>query len=743
VPQAGDGPQAQPLRPRARLMLTLGLELISSEAVAISELVKNSYDADATTVLISLREGENGESTSLLILDDGVGMSPDAITRNWFEPATPNRRRRKVSPSGRRSLGEKGIGRFAAAKLSHELQMVSHAQDSSADEAEVHADWDVFADENAYLDQISIPWLTRPAKVFTPLGEAAQLWNTALRRHDHPDVPEGAPPNPNHGTALWMINLRERWDEQLAAEVSRTLQRLISPAADEALENSQRDFRILLDLPPHLGIFGGWITPPEELGRPHYRLNALVDGGGHALIEMRLRGEGESREPLEIDLFGEDGQTPSCGPFSLNLRVWDRDREALAEISGSTSYQEMRKTLDHAAGVSIYREGFRVLPYGETGDDWLELDRRRINNPSKRLSNNQIIGAVNISRDDNPGLVDQSNREGIVEGPALADLRRLIREIILLLEVPRDELRHQDTLKSSRAATDIFEPTRLADLRSIAAERGDSALTAVIDDTEQLIEERSSAVREVVSRYQRLATLGQLVDQMVHEVAQPTTSARQAAVAGLELIEDNPQDVSGVLLRCGELVGQLRAEFLVVRDQTRVVSDVLRRLSPFGGRRRGRPRTILVEDAMRDVRQILRSEIDQKKVSVSLPDSRTPVTVDGTELQEILLNLATNSLYWVTKAKRNEQRRLILGLERAADGALELLVSDNGPGVPEGHRDRIFEPYFSTREGGIGLGLSIAGQIVEDYYGGKLELIRPGFIGGATFRATLRKRVGA
>src|SRR6185369_425717 len=100
------GVQNQKLRPRARLMLTLGLELISSEAVALSELVKNSYDADATTVLIRLTDASGDEPPSLLLLDDGLGMSSETIAGTWLEPATASRRRRKVSPAGRRSLGE-------------------------------------------------------------------------------------------------------------------------------------------------------------------------------------------------------------------------------------------------------------------------------------------------------------------------------------------------------------------------------------------------------------------------------------------------------------------------------------------------------------------------------------------------------------------------------------------------------------------------------------------------------------
>ncbi|MCQ3805051.1 MAG: hypothetical protein KTV45_13285 [Acidimicrobiia bacterium] len=82
-----------------------------------------------------------------------------------------------------------------------------------------------------------------------------------------------------------------------------------------------------------------------------------------------------------------------------------------------------------------------------------------------------------------------------------------------------------------------------------------------------------------------------------------------------------------------------------------------------------------------------------------------------------------------------------MDVNRNLDGSLAITVEDSGPGVPEADRHRIFEPYFSTKEDGVGLGLSIAGEIVSDYYDGELELISPGELGGARFRATLRKRV--
>jgi signal transduction histidine kinase len=741
VPDRGTTTGRQALRPRARLMLTLGLELISSEAVALSELVKNSYDADASTVLIVLRDATPEHPACLTILDDGLGMSTETVTSTWLEPATPSRRRRKVSPAGRRSLGEKGIGRFATAKLARQLELTTRALDGP-DEVYLSVDWNAFADEDAYLEDIEVPWGYGPASVFASGGEAAALW-----RRCHANYEEGVQRASKgssdliHGTMIRLDGLRTHWSEEMARDINRTLSRLVSPGADEALEHSERDFRILLDLPPRLAAFSGWLGASDELSRPHYRLRATVDEEGHARIALRIRGEGEWRPPIETVLTGVNGRPPRCGPFSFSLRVWDRDRNALAEIAPDTRFQDFRQVLDQAAGVSVYRDGFRVLPYGELGDDWLRLDRRRINVPTRRLSNNQVVGAINIGRDANPDLVDQTNREGLVEGPALDDLRLLVRELIAQLETVRYEIRPRDP-KTSKPKANALEPFQLTELRDVVAARDDSQLIALVSDAQVQLDEHNTEVREVVARYQRLATLGQLVDRMIHEVAQPAVGARQAAVAGLEIIDDSRESASDLSEHCEELMNQLQTEFRVIRKQAGVIADVLGRLAPFGGRRRGRPHTVTVEEAMKDVCRLLRGDIEGRKVSVSIPDSSTAVTVDGTELQEVLLNLVTNSLYWVTRGPRSRARRIALDIERTPDG-LSILVSDSGPGVPEGDRERIFDPYFTTREGGVGLGLALAGQIVEDYYGGSLQLISPGLLNGATFQATLRKRVGA
>ena len=112
---------ASKLRPRARLIGLIGEDLISDEAVAVVELVKNSYDADASKVIVRF----DAEESRLVVEDDGHGMSLDTVLQTWFEPGTVSKKRTERSPKGRIYQGAKGIGRFASARLARSLYLES------------------------------------------------------------------------------------------------------------------------------------------------------------------------------------------------------------------------------------------------------------------------------------------------------------------------------------------------------------------------------------------------------------------------------------------------------------------------------------------------------------------------------------------------------------------------------------------------------------------------------------------
>lgn len=724
-------------------MLTIGRDLISNETVALTELVKNSFDADASCVLVKLSgEVVNGEIAAgtgcLEVLDDGSGMSADRIADTWLVPATDFRKQHSRSKSGRRSLGEKGVGRFAAAKLADVLNLASRPP--RRDEVAVRLRWSDFDDADKFLDEIKVDWAVGDADVFAKSGRAADLWKDAWQAHVEGLTGSTPPERPvaTSGTYLRMDELETAWTVQRVAAVRRSLARLISPFAEEVTEK----FMIILDVPPGLGA-EGIVEPPEELNKPHYRLEASVSADGSASGTMHLKASRKVHK-INVQLADDKGNPFSadkplaCGPFKLNLRVWDRDAASLASLGDSV--KSVRQSLDEAAGVSVYRDGFRVLPYGERGNDWLELDLQRVNNPTLRLSNSQIVGFLAITRDGNPDLVDQTNREGLVEGPAFRDLQRAVREVLGRLEQGRYDERPRP---GPRKKGGLLERVDLSPLKDAIAMKlpGDTEVLSLVVDLQREIDQKTDEVGEALARYHRLATLGGLVDRITHEITQPLFVIDSRAALAFRDIDRATK--SDLVDPCLELVAKLRGHLETISDQRKVAGDVVARIEPFGGRRRGRPPTLVLEDAIQNAVDLLAPDIAEVGATVEVARGSTSVTVDGVELQEVIVNLLTNSLHWLRRVPSKRNRKVSISIERNEDRSLSIIHEDSGPGVPEEIHERIFEPYFTTRDGGIGLGLAIAGEIVEDFYGGRLELMPPGPLGGARFRATLKRRVGA
>ncbi len=692
------------LRPRARILRTFGDELISSETVAVIELVKNAYDADATRVLVQFRGPLEIGKGSIEVIDNGHGMSLDTILNTWMEPATLMRKRNPRSEQrGRRVLGEKGIGRFAASRLANRLVIVTRRADME-NEVHVKFDWSEFDNEEAYLDQIRARWQELEPGEICPGGAIDALWK------------EGEKPNPSersHGTVLRMEGLRADWADEQFVTLRTGLSRLVSPFFGKDDETRKDEFRISLQLPPPFEFRSGIVEPPEALKNPHYIIKGFVDRNSEYDLTIKLLTQEDERRA--VGRFFPNGRTPLCGPFYIELRVWDREAKDLAglvKLYGST-LRDVRGDLDRAAGINIYRDGFRVFPYGEPRNDWLRLDLRRVQNPTLRLSNNQIVGHVLISADDNPQLRDQSNREGLIEGPSLDDLRKLVEMVLAKLEQERYNIRPRE--KQSIQSGGLFTGFDLASIRELIRLRHpeDAELLVLIGEKEQDLERRVEEVQEVLARYRRLATLGQLIDIVLHDGRAPLSKITSEALLGLRDIARANHD---------NLASRLHKRLETISTQSDVLATVFRRIEPFGGRKRGRPRDARLEQVITDAFTVLDTEIKEVGATVTLPNTDTQVKVDQAEIQQVIINLLQNSLHWLRQVPKSH-RHISVAVNRKDSDEVEIVFSDSGPGVDPQFRDRIFDPYFSTKPDGVGLGLTIAGEIVNEYYGGDLELL--------------------
>jgi hypothetical protein len=687
---------AEVFRPRARVINVLGRDLIQNPVVAIQELVKNAYDADSHLVRLifegPLEKGQGG----IVVEDDGDGMTLETVRSAWMEPATIAKRRQTKTRGGRRVTGEKGIGRFASARIASNLELDSVARENGR-KVIAHFNWGEFEGEDRYLDEIRCRWEEGPA----PAGRA-------------------------HGTVLRLRQLTQRWTEEDLRNLRVQLSRLLPPTGPEP------DFRIDFEIQGPMGKrLSGSIEKPTFLEHPRYQLKGRMDADGSVKAEISYRGKAEpfvekdrSSVRVVIEREGEEDRPPTCGPFEFDFRVWDREREDMEELATAarSTLRDVRMDLDELCGLQVYRDRFRIVMQTK---DWLGLDLRRVQSPTLRLSNNQIVGHVQIESDRNVGLVDQSNRQALVDSPQLDDLEEAIKFLLSRLEVFRRIKRRTPSRPAPRTGLlEKFNLTELQDYVSKSDHAKDQKLTAIIQSTADGIKTGLGQVREVVSRYRRLATLGTLVDVILHEGRTPIAAISNATEILKKDLEAGPS---------AREAKESRHQLEVVEHQIAIMTQLFDRVAPFSGRARGRIETVPLEEVIARAFDVHRGRIRQEGVRAQLPSGRTPIQMDPIDLELLFLNLVDNALYWLQKVPQ-DKRAIVVEVDRV-DDKVEVLFSDSGPGVPAEIADLIWDPWFTTKPGGIGLGLTIAGETAAEH-DASLSLADKGPLPGATFLLT-------
>lgn len=706
-------------RPRARLVSVLGEHLISDQAVGLVELVKNAYDADATEVTVELLNLADPETALVVVEDNGVGMTLNDLVGKWLSPAVDHKERKKRraerTPRGRLPIGEKGVGRFAVHHLGRRLRLVTRA--AGSDEICLDIDWDQFDASDTFLDGLSLTAVERSPEVF--LGELT-------------------------GTRLEIRSSRGPWNEKLVRKVHRTLKRLQSPVSEVA------DFRVGLVCPDYPELQD--IDPTDILDRAHYEFRVLVDADGgcdyeytcrHPAVASRSRSGTESLLALSGDELA--GRIPDCGPFWVNLYVWDRSSNFLQKNGVS------RRELDAHCGVSLFRDGLRALPYGEPGDDWLFLDQERIQAPAERVGNNQVIGLVLVDQTTNLQLRDKTNREGLIENQAFQDLRTLVRSVVRLFtshwrrDRPTADTRQRsvtaaDGVRTARALASAIEKTARDDVpvrwsarpaRPSVAETADekhipeqAAVLTQRQALSELVNELDGVSADLQERQRRrdimrqLAATGLAAERVVHEFG------RQVAAAMTHL-----QQLESVARGDDRTRDMLRA----VAVSLRTLRNEFRVLAPYESvGRADRVRSASVVDSVRLALLLNQHNLDAEGIHVSVEGDDFEVRSRPAAVVQILDNLVHNASYWAALGEAAD-RRIVVNLRPMER---RVLVVDSGPGVHPEMVEQLFQPFSTLKVGGTGLGLFISAELARSL-GCTLRLAdrteRQDELGGATF----------
>ncbi|WP_063991877.1 sensor histidine kinase [Ensifer sp. Root142] len=693
-------------QPRARIIRTIGDQLISGPEAAVIELVKNAYDADADAVRIKFHPPLNGPDGLISITDDGHGMSLDDIRLKWMEPATSSKTKERLSPrKKRRMMGSKGIGRFAAAKLGTMMSLLSTYGEAGSLKSVLipELDWTLFSDD-IYLSEIAIDYI----------------------------VQDGEEPT---GTTIEVRNLSEAWSQEKLQRLHVELRRLLSPL--DRTEND--DFSIYLDLSECTSENSGFDGPslinglsaeidddtdtvPDTAGKEinrvqpfpllkacDYELQGVFDSSGSFSGTFQIHRAGRGVECLELKFPGDSEPTP--GSFAVHLFLFDREADAIknnmrAAGMGDLSASEARRLLDNISGVAIYRDGFRVRPYGNPENDWLALDSRRVQDPSLRIGHNQIAGFVTIEGQDGSNLVERSSREGFEDNEAFSRLRQLVTELLsTVVEPKRFAFRSETGLARRRSTTfdEVRELSELKKIRSLIAKLEPDereAAEKVIDQQSAKLMERIDDLQERQRLLEAKSSLGAIVGQILHDGGPRAVYVVRTA--------ERMQKAFPTMFGLGKLATQTKEDISSrIPKLLRAGHDLeslFRNLRPLAGGKRGQPKFFRPKAVIRRAAELFESsgvpitilEADGEFDLIGFPD----------DLSTALVNLISNAVYWLDDSK-TATPFIKITVSRKGDNG-RILVEDNGPGVPQEFVDHIFDLKFTLKDGGTGLGLNIA-----------------------------------
>ncbi|MBY5841267.1 sensor histidine kinase [Rhizobium leguminosarum] len=758
----------------ARTVLELGSELISSDVIAFYELIKNGFDArtktgvdikfnillrknDHITLQTEIKKREkpvealkkeilertaaNALAASLqeleallasattheeltevfddaqarlnfiTVSDSGSGMSLDDLRRNFLVIGTASRKHavEEALASGKSEtpyLGEKGIGRLSAMRLGERLR-VETARPDDTNVNLLDIDWSRFADLDAMLDDIDID---------ATIGDIKD--NSAWS-----------------GTRMIISGLSEDWTFRRVKEMAEyDFARLTDPFLDQKTRpriaiywNGDRISipwmsRDLLDQ-AHARVSGEYVV---EEGVPSLRctLEALDLGFKHPpeIKKMTI-----PVEDLEAVIIGEHGQIHdqalvSVGPFQFEAHWYNRRRLTAVEAIGDL--REVKELQEKWSGILLFRDRFRVFPYGDDDDDWLALDRKALRRSGYTLNKTQFVGRVAISRTGNPALVDQTNREGLRVTPEQHVLLNVMQYVVqnLLGQHLKDVERQYKSQKIdlSDAKTEV---TRLEDRAKVALRQLQKLTQGegkeAVEDLQQTLFEfsdfaararlRIAQVEEESRQMVEMAGVGLMVEVVAHELARASENALQA----LDRLYRRP------------VPQEIRAHIETLRAEMKSISKRVRVLDPLSISGRQRTEIFSLNDLVKDTleaheTQFLRQNIELK---LSLPEKPLRVRAVKGMVIQILENLISNSVYWMSMRAEREpsfKQRISISVH---SGPPSIYFEDNGRGIAPENREEVFKPFFSLKEKSKrrGLGLFIAREAAE-YHNGKLIL---------------------
>lgn len=652
-----------------------GRGLVTDQVAAVFELVKNSYDADARVVEL-IFSNLNTDDSTLTIRDNGTGMDLADIEKRWMVIGTDSKKNIMYSPIYHRPLnGDKGIGRFSVDRLGAFLHMEAQKR-GTTDRYLADFDWSLFDGESKRLDEVDIPYTRSVGDI-----------------------------NAN-GVSLTIKGLRDNWDENKLKELYRNLRQFKSPFDQD---NNFKIYITALEFGYHKrevtvekleGVSSLWVEAEiSEINPETIRIIVNKDGLEYESIRSNTYSFGAVK--AQVFMFNQGDKVRFVNRYGLRVRDY--------------------------GNIRLYRDSFRVYPYGEAKNDWLDIDRRQTQGLMRFLGSRDLIGYVQIGKESNPNLIPLTNRQGLEENTAFEELRDFVMQVCI------KTLESYYFTKVKKGTNETIQKSKfqiggavagLTELAKTLKDANPDAAKQIKDYTSVIQKEQKNQLQfvqdqqEIVKVYSRIAQKETFLHKMIHQSMIHVKDAEVAMNAFIRRAQDlEPTEVE----RLKSIHGYIKDALSLLKT---VRDDVVKK------------RTKSPQDLERLTQRYLQDNnayFSENNVTVSaISIGNMQCVVDPGDIKAILNNLATNAVKSLVKVN-DRTRELRFELYRT-DRFIFIKCIDNGVGIPEEDRERIFDPFQSTTDG-FGLGLTIIDEIAKEY-NGALELIDTAV--GACFSVKLR-----
>ena len=772
----------------SRLLEELGENLVTRNHVALSELIKNAYDAEATEVEIDFINARKQKDrvSEIRIADNGHGMTVDEIQNNWMRVATTDKIENPITENyGREKAGEKGIGRFAVRRLAHQLELYTVGYDEEKDvyqETELSFDWRDFEQDTDIEDVPVTPTVT-----------------------EHPSDADI-----ETKTELRLLELQDSWDKQDFNTLRRNVVTL------SLVEPTRRDgyredpgFSIQFNA-PEFDVEGATLT--EQ-----------VHDASWGCLEGRLTDNGAVKLNIEAKLVGQEeykfsADTSGIEDSEFKISYLPRQREPLRD-TGTLSLERIREISDEHGGIRVYKGGFRVFSYGGPNNDWLEIESEgRPARPSERFDelvgefelhnsyervllvhpdNRQLIGRVNIPS--NANLDMKSDREGFIEEgdefERLKEILRLSLEWMTLQYSRYKSLKSQEDVEEKKkefeqelgGSTDDTDSSTGLDsfIDDDSGDNQDESSTSVVSassssttmDTDEVVNEAVDLLETAASTATTQSTDddNEMTDETVEKATELVRSSIEqkndkidffrSAFSVNQVVFSLSHELRHMTLQLSTNAGRIenridslpsehQDQFREIATELREVQERLdRHMNLFGtfmsSAEGAEPEHSSVQDTVKTVVEATEYIADYYDVTVETdipPSLETPAMYES-EIYSILINLVTNSIKAVASAG-DESGRLKISASKLDDG-MQLRVLDTGIGMSESAKKQVLDPLVADPDEelynnlndmmpedlqdqlgkGSGLGLHIVNNIAGKYSG---EVSFPEIEGWAT-----------